>query len=257
MLKNGIVNRIFLLLLLGVMFSDVFGEVSAWIYVAIGLLYSLIQGAGSVILSLQFFIPVRYSGDKAFNRIAITFDDGPVMGKTERILDILKSRNVSAAFFCIGNRVKTHPVILSRIHDEGHLVGNHSYWHGKTFDLQTSEKISEELKATDEVIVERIGKQPRFFRPPYGVTNPMVANAITRGNYTTVGWTLRSFDTITKDSAKLLERVTRTLKAGDIILFHDYCDSTIEILPALLDHIAQIGLKIVRVDELLNEKGYV
>nr|HPM31138.1 hypothetical protein [Chryseolinea sp.] len=73
----------------------------------------------------------------------------------------------------------------------------------------------------------------------------------------TIGWSVRSFDTVIKDSNTLMKRVTKSLKGGDMILLHDYCDVTIAILPALLDHINKLGLKIVRADELLNERAYV
>jgi peptidoglycan/xylan/chitin deacetylase (PgdA/CDA1 family) len=257
MLKNRIVNIIFFPGLLTVILFDVFGEVSGWLYVGIIFIYSVVHGIGSAILSVQFFIPVKFRGDPSQNSVAITFDDGPVPGKTERILDILRIRHTPAAFFCIGNRVDEHPMLVRRIHEEGHVIGNHSYWHGKTFDLQTAEKIGLELRNTDAAIHRTMGKQPRFFRPPYGVTNPMVASAVRKGNYTTIGWSLRSFDTMTSDPSRLLTKIKRSLKAGDIILFHDYCESTIEILPSLLDHISGVGLKIVRVDELLNENAYV
>lgn len=256
MLKSRSVNIVFVLLILTAILWDVFGEVSVWIYAVILLFFSVIHALGSTILSMEFFVPVKFRGDPSGNSIAITFDDGPIPGKTEKILDILKSRQLTAAFFCIGNRVNAHPELTGRIHSEGHLIGNHSYWHGKTFDLQLPEKISQELSETDEVIRKNLHLKPRFFRPPYGVTNPMVAAAIRQGEYITVGWSLRSFDTMTSDQSKLMNRIKRALKPGDIILFHDYCDSTIAILPALLDHIAGIGLKIVRVDELLNEKAY-
>jgi peptidoglycan-N-acetylglucosamine deacetylase len=62
---------------------------------------------------------------------------------------------------------------------------------------------------------------------------------------------------VTKDPERLFRRVTKPLKGGDIILLHDYCDSTITILPRLLDHIRERGLKVVRVDELIKERGYV
>lgn len=256
MLKSRVVNIIFLLIFLTAILTDVFGAISIWIYVAIIFLFGVIHTLGSIVLSLQFFVPVKFKGTGSQNAVALTFDDGPIPGKTERILEILSARQLRAAFFCIGNRVKANPQLTRRIYDAGHLIGNHSFWHGKTFDLQSSGKIVKELQDTDQAIMETLGTKPRFFRPPYGVTNPMVAAAIRQGNYITVGWSLRSFDTVTKDGTKLLNRVTRSLKAGDIVLFHDYCESTIEILPALLDHISRVGLKIVRVDELLNEKAY-
>jgi len=205
---------------------------------------------------MQFFLPVRWKGDEHSNSIAITFDDGPVPGRTEKILDILKSGQVRAAFFCIGSRVADYPALAKRIHDAGHLLGNHSYWHGKTFDLQTSKKIARELTDTDEIIHRTIGVRPNFFRPPYGVTNPMVARAVRKGGYKTIGWTKRSLDTFITSPAALMNRVTKSLKAGDVILFHDNSNTTLEILPDLFDHVEKLGLKIVRLDELLNEKAY-
>ncbi len=228
-----------------------------WIYIILILSYLIIHIAGSIFLSMQFFLPAKFKGRAESNAIAITFDDGPVPGKTEKILEILSQHKIHASFFCIGNRVDDHPALVKRIYNEGHLLANHSYWHGKTFDLQSSLKIEKELMDTDVALKKTIGLTPRFFRPPYGVTNPMVARAVKKRGYETIGWSVRSFDTIIHDSSALMKRVTKSLKAGDMILFHDYCEVTIEILPALLDHINKLGLKIVRVDELLNERAYV
>jgi peptidoglycan/xylan/chitin deacetylase (PgdA/CDA1 family) len=61
---------------------------------------------------------------------------------------------------------------------------------------------------------------------------------------------------MTKNGNALLDRVTNSLKGGDVILFHDYSTATLEMLPAFLDQVAILGLKIVRVDELLKEKAY-
>jgi peptidoglycan/xylan/chitin deacetylase (PgdA/CDA1 family) len=175
---------------------------------------------------------------------------------TEKILEVLSAHKVPAAFFCIGNRVNDYPALTKKIHDSGHLIGNHSYWHGALFDLQSPEKIAIELIETDAAIENVIHKKPNFFRPPFGVTNPMVASAVKKRGYKTIGWTVRSFDTVTKNGSVLFERITRSLKGGDVILFHDYSTATLEILPKFLDHVAKAGLKIVRVDELLKEKAY-
>jgi peptidoglycan/xylan/chitin deacetylase (PgdA/CDA1 family) len=200
---------------------------------------------------------VRHSGDRSAGSIALTFDDGPFAGKTERILNILRTHAVPAAFFCIGKRVKENPRIATRIANEGHIMGNHSFGHGIFFDLQSSAAIAAELSATDVLIQEHTGFMPRFFRPPYGVTNPMVASAVKRNGYVTIGWSIRSFDTLTKNSKTLLRKITRSLKSGDVILLHDSSESTIEMLPSLLNEVEKVGLKIVRLDELINEKPYV
>lgn len=256
MLKSRIVNIVFLILFVSVVVYDWTHDFSRWWYAAIVVSYLAIHFYGSYFLAAEFFLPVKFKGDRESKKIAITFDDGPIPLMTERILDILQTHKVPAAFFCIGNRVDEFPSLAKRIHDAGHLLGNHSYWHGAMFDLQSASKISKELIDTDKAIEKVIGKKPNFFRPPYGVTNPMVASAVKKGGYKTIGWSIRSFDTVTKDATALLDRITKSLKGGDVILFHDYSNTTQEILPAFLAHAAKVGLKIVRVDELLKEKPY-
>jgi peptidoglycan/xylan/chitin deacetylase (PgdA/CDA1 family) len=256
MLKFNTINIIFLLAIFMLLVLDCVFNISFVVYIAIAVFYAMIVTYGTLVLSTQFFIPVKFKGDSSSGAIAITFDDGPVSGKTEKILEILKSYKVSAAFFCIGHRIADNPMLTKQIHDSGHLIGNHSYWHKNTFDLQRTEKIEQELITTNEAIERAIGLKPIFFRPPYGVTNPMVAKAILRGGFKVIGWSTRSFDTVSKNREALLKRVTNSIEAGDIILFHDYCAITLDILPEFLDYVSAHGLKIVRVDELLNEKAY-
>lgn len=257
MLKFRTANIIFGIALAVLLIFDLSGYVPPWSYIILAVLYLTVQAYGSAVLSAEFFMSVRSRGNAGSRNIALTFDDGPIPGQTEAILDVLESYKVPAAFFCIGNRVSQNPGLLRRIHQSGHMIGNHSYWHKPTFDLQTAGAIEKELEETDQSIVKAIGLKPALFRPPYGVTNPMLAKAVKRRGYKTIGWSVRSFDTVIKDGSVLMERITRSLKGGDVILLHDYSLSTLEILPALLDHIEKVGLKIVRVDELLNEKAYV
>lgn len=220
-------------------------------------MYLVLCTIASCTLSMQFFIPAKCKGDVHSGSIAITFDDGPIPGNTKEILRILDEHQVKAAFFCIGHRIAKNPDVLREVDQRGHLIGNHSYWHGKTFDLQLASAIEKELKDTDEMITQTIGHTPRLFRPPYGVTNPMVATAIRRRKHIVVGWSVRSFDTVIRNPEKLFNRVTKSLKGGDIILFHDFSASTLHILPSFLEHVKKLGLKVVRVDELLKEKAYV
>lgn len=257
MLKYKTVNTLFLALLALIVLYDQTAYVSPWIYGTVILIYFGLQAYGSSVLSAQFFVPVKWRGDGSSQAVALTFDDGPVPGNTDEILRILRSYNTPAAFFCIGNKTVKNKTTVKAIYDAGHLVCNHSYWHRSTFDLQSSSLISKELSDTDECIYEIIGERPRFFRPPFGVTNPMVAKAIRNGGYVTVGWTMRSFDTIIRNPARLRKRIMRNIKGGDVILLHDQSQATVEILPDLIEYINSIGLKIVRIDELLKENAYV
>ena len=256
MLRGQIINITCVLLLLLLVILDWQIGISARLYGAISLVYLLANGLGSLLIYSQFFIFVRCQGDRTRGSIAITFDDGPIAGKTDKILEILKQHEAPAAFFCIGSRVDQQPELVQRIHQEGHLVGNHSYYHGKMFDLQSSKQMEQELINTNHAIEKSIGRKPRFFRPPYGVTNPMLAKAVAAGNYTTVGWNIRSFDSVIKGKRRLFNRVTKKLKAGDLVLFHDYAASTLDLLPEFLDCVKRKGLKIERLDTLLHENPY-
>lgn len=256
-MNNRAVNIIAVILLILLIIIHWFVGIPIWTYSILLVAFVGLKAYGSSALSAQFFTNVKFKGSSQSSSIALTFDDGPLPRKTERILDILNQHSVKAAFFCIGKRITESPALLKRIHEEGHVIGNHSFLHGKFFSLQSAAKMSEELKQTDEVIRNTIGVQPRFFRPPYGVTNPNLAKAIKNGNYETIGWSIRSMDTITKDEEKLFSLVTNNLKGGDVILFHDFSETTIAILPRLLEFIHKNGLKVARLDELLNEQPYV
>src|SRR5699024_3627959 len=68
-------------------------------------------------------------GSPSKNQVALTFDDGPDTRFTPQVLDVLAKYDVKATFFLIGSRAKAHSEITRRIHEEGHAIGNHTYWH--------------------------------------------------------------------------------------------------------------------------------
>ena len=94
-----------------------------------------------------------------------------------------------------------------------------------------------------------------MFRPPYGVTNPSLKKAIKDFNFYTIGWSIRSFDTV-KSIEQTLDRVKKRLSPGDIILFHDNRENIIEILNSLLKYIESENYKVFPLDELLNIQAY-
>jgi peptidoglycan/xylan/chitin deacetylase (PgdA/CDA1 family) len=246
---------VFLVIILLSLALDGTFAIPRWWYIGLSAIFITVVAAGVSVLSLSFFVPVKSKGT-ADDRVALTFDDGPVPGKTDQVLRILKEFNVPAAFFCIGNRVDKYPEMVRRMDQEGHIVGNHTYWHGKFFDLKSAPMVTRELYDTDVAICNAIGKKPKMFRPPYGVTNPMIARAVKRLNHSVIGWSIRSFDTMISNPDKLLQRVTDRLKGGDVVLLHDFSPATIAALPEIISHIKKRGLKIVRLDELIKEKPY-
>ncbi|MBL0342734.1 MAG: polysaccharide deacetylase family protein [Bacteroidetes bacterium] len=96
----------------------------------------------------------------------------------------------------------------------------------------------------------------KLFRPPYGVTTPVVAKVISETGMQPIGWSLRSMDTVIKDEAKLVLKIKNNLKSGDIILLHDTAAVTLAALQQIINEIKAKGFKIVRIDQLLNIEPY-
>nr|WP_255496199.1 polysaccharide deacetylase family protein [Mucilaginibacter sp. FT3.2] len=188
--------------------------------------------------------------------IAITFDDGPVKGGTPLVLQILMDADVKAAFFCIGNRIAGNEAIIKQIDADGHIIGNHSFSHSTLFDLLPAEKMLVEMQQMDSGLYNVIGKKTRLFRPPYGVMNPNLKNAIVKGNYLPIGWSVRSYDTMAKDADALLQKVTPKIKPGAVFLFHDRCPITVVMLPGFIERVKSEGYRIERLDKLLGLPAY-
>lgn len=234
----------------------VFPTLSIWIILLPMLIYLSFAAWGSLSVQSNFYTPVLWKASTHHKSVALTFDDGPSDEGTMKVLEILDKYNLKAAFFCIGKNAEIHPSILQKIHDQGHLIGNHSYSHHSLFDVFPAQKVQNDIALANNSIEKIIGKKPLLFRPPYGVTNPMIASALQGLNLTSIGWSIRSLDTVIPDKDQLFKRVTRRVKPGDIFLFHDKCDVTVQILPALIEYLIAEGFVIERVDHLLNIPSY-
>jgi peptidoglycan-N-acetylglucosamine deacetylase len=219
-------------------------------------LYCFLLFMGSYRVDSGFYIRVICSAAKDKKEIAISFDDGPATEFTPQILQILDDMKVQAAFFCIGNRIEGMEPLFKRIHEKGHVLGNHSYSHHPLFDLFSAGKVLADLRRMDDCMRNLVGVRPKMFRPPYGVTNPPVSKAIRKGNYIPIGWSIRSLDTVIHDEKKLLRRITRSLAPGAIVLFHDTSRTTLAILPEFIRHARSQGYQIVRLDKLLKLEPY-
>lgn len=231
-----------------------------WIYLWILLIALTISYFGTTQIASNFHMPTFCSAQKHPRKeVAITFDDGVTNPEqSNKVLDILKQYQATATFFCIGKNLQSADQVnvLKRMDADGHLIGNHSYSHHNFFDFFPSKKVTEEVIETDKIIQQHIGKQPLFFRPPYGITTPNIAKAFHPLNHQTIGWSLRSLDTVIKDEQVLLKRVQKKLKKGDVILFHDHLEHMPRFLPLFLEYLLKEGYSIVGVDQLLQLKPY-
>jgi peptidoglycan/xylan/chitin deacetylase (PgdA/CDA1 family) len=177
--------------------------------------------------------------------VFLSFDDGPSDQFTPVILDILKRNNVKALFFCKGQHVEFYPDLVRRISAEGHRIGNHTYSHNWKNAFKPSSIIEAEINHTSDILFDITGSKPDLFRPPFGITNPSIAKALKGSGMHSVGWDIRSFDTISKDPQKLIRRISDKLRPGSIILLHDNREITSRILNELIQTIQNKSYKIV------------
>lgn len=182
-------------------------------------------------------------------KVALTFDDGPHPVYTPQLLDGLNKRGVHATFFVVGKNILGNEALLKRMETEGHLIGNHTYSHVKLSELDIARACAE-VEKTNALICEVTGKEPEFIRPPFGEWKKAMECSF---EMIPVLWDVDPLDWTTKNTALVVERVLKGTKAGDIILLHDYYQSSVDAALEIVDALTERGYKFVTVDELILE----
>jgi peptidoglycan-N-acetylglucosamine deacetylase len=232
-----------------------FFDISWWWSLLWLIPYQLMIAYGSATIRANFFLKSYIKGNTSLPQVAITFDDGPNEKYTPILLDLLEKHQVKATFFCIGKHIDKYPEIVKRMHQKGHIIGNHSYSHSYFFDFFPKNKVIKELQLTNNKIFELINQKPLFFRPPYGVTNPPIAKAVKHLGLYAIGWSIRSFDTKVKDEEKLWQNIAK-FTSGDVLLFHDTNSLTIKIVERLILEVKKRQMEIVNLDKILQLNAY-
>ena len=213
------------------------------------LLSALFLKNGHTDIEKIFSLPVLSKTTCPPKYIALTFDDGPSSKCTPVLLDGLKERGVHATFFLMGKNIEGKEDIVKRMSEEGHLIGNHSYEHIQ-LTKAGPKAVCEAVEHTQEQIETITGKRPEYIRPPYGDWNEELEEEI---GMTPVLWSVDSLDWKLKDTGKILRRVLKDVKDGDIILLHDIFPSSVEAALELIDILQKEGYVFVTADELLIE----
>lgn len=243
-------NIIFLCLLLLVFF--VIFKASWPFYVLLFLFFIFMTSWGSFDIRLNYFTQAKSCNPAEKNKkIALTFDDGP-HEMTLKVLELLQQYNAKATFFCVGNQIEKHPDIFKKILSDGHEVGNHTYSHSKSFGFFSAQKVTEEIQQTDTLITQFTNKKNHLFRPPFGVTNPNVAKAISNLKHHVIGWDIRSLDTVITDETVVLNRIKKRIHPGGIVLLHDTSLKTVNVLEQLLLFLQSEKYELVTVTNLLK-----
>lgn len=182
-------------------------------------------------------------------KIALTFDDGPHPIYTERLLDGLAERGVKAAFFLLGCNIEGNEEIVRRMAEEGHLIGNHTFYH-VDITMLPQEEACAEIQDTSRKIMEITGEPVEYVRPPFGNWNKELECELMM---IPVFWTLDTLDWSTRNTDLLVEQVVSEAEENDIILMHDSYDSTVKAALRIIDLLQAEGFEFVRADELILE----
>ncbi|PWN66985.1 polysaccharide deacetylase family protein [Chryseobacterium phosphatilyticum] len=226
---------------------------SFWVYLVYFLGFFAVVVWGSFDIELGYFVNSLTHKRTKIKEVALTFDDGPTEF-TPKFLDLLKEHQVKATFFCIGKQIEKYPETFQRIIAEGHTIGNHTFSHSNSTGFLSASKMIAEIENCDKVIHEVGNIKTDLYRPPFGVTNPNIAKAIKKTYKNSIGWNVRSLDTITDDEKKIYQRVTKGLRKGSIILLHDTSDKTCRVLADLLVFLENKNYSTFTVDSITNSK---
>ena len=152
----------------------------------------------------------------------LTFDCGWENGYTAKILDVLKEKQVPAAFFCTVGHLKDQPALIRRMIDEGHIVGNHSTTH-PDFSTLSRAQMAQEIKTCDDYLRENFHYTAPYFRFPEGAYSEDALDLVGSLGYLSVFWSCSYADwDVSKQNgaAYALETVTARLHPGAVILLH-------------------------------------
>lgn len=195
----------------------------------------------------------------ARRELALTIDDGPDPEVTPRVLDLLDAAGARASFFCIGWRARANPVLCREIVARGHRVENHGDSHSNAFSLFGPRRMRADVAAAQASLSDITGQAPLFFRPTAGLRNPFLEPVLAGLDLQLAAWTRRPYDTRDGRPQQVLQRLTRGLGPGDILLMHDgHAALTPEgqpvilaTLPLLLDRLKAESLRAVTLQQAL------
>ncbi|MEH7336187.1 polysaccharide deacetylase family protein [Neobacillus drentensis] len=190
-------------------------------------------------------------------KIAFTFDDGPNPIYTPQLLDLLKINKIKATFFVVGSKAEKYPELITRMHNEGHLIGMHNYVHKSNWVLAPW-TLRRHLSKTASIIERITGERPIYYRPPWGLLT--LLDFLLMKKYKIIHWSVMAEDWRSKGgSEKVKNRLLQNIKKGDVILLHD-CgetpgadeDAPMNTIHALKDVFKELegrGMSCVRMDE--------
>lgn len=184
--------------------------------------------------------------------IYLTFDCGYENGYTAKILDTLRDKGVKAAFFCTLPEMKQNAGIMTRIINEGHILGNHSVTH-PDFSGLTRQQMYEEVKGFDDYLRENFGYSAQYFRYPMGKHSENSTDMLNAMGYTCIFWSLAYADwdlSNQKGADYALDTVISRIHPGAIILLHAVSPDNANALPQIIDTARAMGYEFRTLSDL-------
>ncbi|MGC3948662.1 MAG: polysaccharide deacetylase family protein [Chryseolinea sp.] len=190
-----------------------------------------------------FFFPWLYPTltwriPDATKTLFLTFDDGPVPGPTEFVIETLKAANVKGTFFCIGDNIRKHPTVFRSMIAQGHRIGNHTFNHLNGWRT-TRQKYLDNVEQCASVIEEPSGPEEKpLFRPPYGrITRDQISGL---SSFKIIMWDVLTMDyRRTLSPEQCLRNTIGAARDGSIVVFHDSLKAEknlVYTLPRFIDH---------------------
>ncbi len=198
-----------------------------------------------------------YIDDQTSNEIYLTFDNGYEQGYTEDVLDVLQQESVPATFFVTGHYVKEEPELINRMVDDGHIIGNHSYYH-PDFTTMSKEAIAKELVSLEKAVADISDqKDMHYMRPPRGTFSEQTIEWSNELGYTHVFWSLAFADWKTnqqKGWQYAYDSIMNQLHPGAIILLHTVSSDNAEALEKVIQDAKEEGYVFKSLDDLMIKK---
>lgn len=191
----------------------------------------------------QFYSELTWNKSRHEKAIYLTFDDGPVPGVTDYVLDQLEIYKAKATFFCVGDNIARNPGLMENINKRNHRPGNHTFNHLNGWDCHNAYYLMN-IKKCDELIPSYNG--PRLFRPPYGKIKKSQI-ALLKNDYEIIMWDVLTgdFDPNLRPEKCLAKSISCT-RNGSIVIFHDSLKgerNMLYALPRYLEHFSELGFK--------------
>lgn len=208
-------------------------------------------------LNFTVSLDSKYENESGYNyvkekkSVAITFDDSPNIGKTNKILEYLNDNHFHATFFVVGEKCEYNEDLLISIKNSGNEIGSHTYSH-QNLNKLTIDEIKEDYDKMNNIYKRLFNENLKLLRPPYGLYKEKYLNLI---DTSLIMWSLDTNDWKNKNSEYLVNYVVDNIKDGDIILFHDSYNSTVLAIEKLLPILYSKGYQVMSVSELAEIKG--